>query len=382
MALRRARRYRGWSQDQAAAELHQLAGKLGEPEPGVDGNTVSRWERGTLTVSPRYTRLLTLLYEREPHELGLEDPAPTDITEASELLAVIEGTDTSGGVVADTEAAVLRLRRASSHTPPPILSSQIDIRLRAIRQFLRGRLTLSQRRDLLAASGWLALLQGTVWFDRAQRDAAWLYRDVALRIAQELGHAELEAWSWETPAWFMLLDNRYRDSSELSQAGQPTAPATSSVRTALFMQEARARARLDERTETIAAIRHAQEAMDKLTPPKYLDDHYVFDPAKIDFYAATCYLWLNEPRRAEQHARQVIAASSDPNGGNYWPTRVGSARMDLGLALAQRGQVDTAAYEATLAFDSPFIRRSTLLRARELLKVLTPYVAVPEVRDF
>lgn len=154
-ALRRARRYRAWSQDRAAAELHQLAGKLGEPKPGVDGNTVSRWERGTLSVSPGYTRLVTLLYEREAHDLGLEDPAPADLTEASELLALIEGiegTDTSAGVVADTEAAVLRLRRAYSHTPPPILASQIDTRIRAVRQYLRGRLTWSQRRDLLAAS--------------------------------------------------------------------------------------------------------------------------------------------------------------------------------------------------------------------------------------
>lgn len=185
-------------------------------------------------------------------------------------------------MVADTEEAVLRLRRAYSHTPPPILASQIDTRLRAIRQFLRDRLTLGQRRDLLAASGWLTLLHATVWFDRAQREAAWLYRDVALRIAQELGHAELEAWCWETPAWFMLLDQRYRDSAELSQAGQAVAPATSSVRTALFMQEARARGRIQERSETIAAIRDARQAMDKLPPPMYLDDHYVFDPAKID----------------------------------------------------------------------------------------------------
>lgn len=30
------------------------------------------------------TRLLTLLYEREARDLGLEEPAPADITEASE----------------------------------------------------------------------------------------------------------------------------------------------------------------------------------------------------------------------------------------------------------------------------------------------------------
>jgi hypothetical protein len=46
-----------------------------EPEPGVDWNTVSRWERGVTRPYPYYTRLLCLLFDVSAAELGLvEEP--------------------------------------------------------------------------------------------------------------------------------------------------------------------------------------------------------------------------------------------------------------------------------------------------------------------
>ncbi len=79
-----------------------------------------------------------------------------------------------------------------------------------------------------------------MWFDRAAREPAWSYRNAALHIAQELGHGELEAWAWETPAWFALMDGRYRDAVGFCERGQLVAPR-SSVLVALNAQEARAR---------------------------------------------------------------------------------------------------------------------------------------------
>jgi transcriptional regulator with XRE-family HTH domain len=396
--LRIERRMRGWTQVDVVERMYKAAIDHKLPVPkGLDANYVSRYERGVNEPSAHHVHLLCLAFDLPSDRLGLPgdsapaaDPLPANVPEpiddnadeAVELLALGEGNEVSGAAVAAIEAAALRLRRSYSRTPPVVLGPQIDTRLRAIRRLLRGNLRSEQRRDLMAAAGWLALLQSTVWFDRSDREQAWLYRDAALRVAQELGHAELEAWCWETPAWFALLDHQYRDTVEFSQAGQRIAPPTSSVYTAVYMQEARACGRLRERASAITAITEAQRSIDRLPIPEHLDDHYVFDPAKVDFYAATCFLWLHEPHRAEQHARQVIAASSDPNGGNYWPTRVGSARMDLGLALAQRRQFDAAAYEATLAFDSPFVRRSTLARGKELLAILTPHTDIVEVRTF
>ena len=74
LKLRRQRRLRGWSIDELADELCRLAGRLGEPLPGVNGSMVSRWERGVRSPRPRYVRLLCKLFDLPADELGLVEP--------------------------------------------------------------------------------------------------------------------------------------------------------------------------------------------------------------------------------------------------------------------------------------------------------------------
>jgi len=54
-----------------ADELCKLAASLEESEPGVNGNMVSRWERGVRSPRPRYVRLLCRLFELPADQLGL-----------------------------------------------------------------------------------------------------------------------------------------------------------------------------------------------------------------------------------------------------------------------------------------------------------------------
>ncbi|MDR0360612.1 MAG: helix-turn-helix transcriptional regulator, partial [bacterium] len=76
--LRQFRVQRGWSLDDVANRLHGLAVEIGGPAPGVDRNTVSRWERGVRRPRPYYVQLLGLLYGATPAELGLV-PGPQDV---------------------------------------------------------------------------------------------------------------------------------------------------------------------------------------------------------------------------------------------------------------------------------------------------------------
>src|SRR5690349_20475137 len=71
LRLRQQRQFRGWSLDDLAAELYKLAASLGEPTPGVNGNMVSRWERGVRSPRPYYVRLLCALFEQSAEQLGL-----------------------------------------------------------------------------------------------------------------------------------------------------------------------------------------------------------------------------------------------------------------------------------------------------------------------
>jgi pyruvate dehydrogenase complex dehydrogenase (E1) component len=109
----------------------------------------------------------------------------------------------------------------------------------------------------------------------------------------------------------------------------------------------------------------------------------VFDPPKVSFYLATCYVWLHEPARAEEHARHVIEGNGDPASRNWWPTRVGTARIELALAFAQQGRIDEAARTGADVLSADFLRRSTVWRAGELDKVLRKgHADVAEVEDF
>jgi len=73
--LQLQRRLRGWSQDDVAAGLCRVASSHGEPDLGVDGTMVSRWERGTRHPRPRYVRLLCELFDLPVERLGLVQDA-------------------------------------------------------------------------------------------------------------------------------------------------------------------------------------------------------------------------------------------------------------------------------------------------------------------
>jgi transcriptional regulator with XRE-family HTH domain len=53
---------------EVAARLAGAAADLDEPEVGVDGNMVGRWERGARRPSARYIRLLCRVFDVPPEE--------------------------------------------------------------------------------------------------------------------------------------------------------------------------------------------------------------------------------------------------------------------------------------------------------------------------
>jgi tetratricopeptide (TPR) repeat protein len=207
-------------------------------------------------------------------------------------------------------------------------------------------------------------------FDLGDREAAEISRDAALALGREADHPEIVAWAFETPAWFALADGRLRDAVDLARGGLLAGPGDRSVLVATTLQEARACAHLGARQEAEHAIRRAEAAQAKLPEPTNPQDHFVFDPPKVSFYLATCYVWLHEPQRAEEHARHVIAENGNPAGRNWWPPRVGTARIELALALAQQGRVDEAARTGADVLSADFLRRSTVWRAGELDSML------------
>ncbi|MEV0351100.1 tetratricopeptide repeat protein [Nonomuraea sp. NPDC050680] len=67
--------------------------------------------------------------------------------------------------------------------------------------------------------------------------------------------------------------------------------------------------------------------------------------------AATCYTWLADDDRAEEHARETIQMYTRPAGSSNAPMRVADAHIDLGIVHARRGDLDAAVDEGMVAFD-------------------------------
>jgi hypothetical protein len=96
-----------------------------------------------------------------------------------------------------------------------------------------------------------------------------------------------------------------------------------------------------------------------------------------------CFTWLRQTEQAEEHARQVIALSTETPGVLRWPTRSAVAHVDLALLAAQRGQPDEAVLRGTAALDSGRVVGSTLGWFAELDDLLVRgHGALPEVQDF
>jgi tetratricopeptide (TPR) repeat protein len=385
-----------------------------------DGSTVGAVERGVLRPDAKFIEgcerelaaggVLQAMFARAMREwdecerLGVRPPVagsppPAELADDPAQLqdvGFLDGYDCAAshdspnetprlhqGALEDAERAVDRLRREYSSIRPAVLLPRAQRRLAQLDGFLEGRLTLTQHRELLVVRGWLSLLMATLRFDLGDREAAEISRDAALSLGREADHPEITAWAFETPAWFALADRRLRDAVDLARAGQEVAPANRSVIVATTLQEARAWSRLGARQEAEHAIRRAEAAMAKLPEPTDPQDHFVFDPPKVSFYLATCYVWLHEPARAEEHACHVIEENGDQASRNWWPTRVGTARIELALAFAQQGRIDEAARTGADVLSADFLRRSTVWRTGELDKVLQKdHTNVAEVEDF
>jgi hypothetical protein len=190
------------------------------------------------------------------------------------------------------------------------------------------------------------------------------------------------AWSFELLAWFALVDGNYRDTINFAKAGLAIAPHTSAG-VQLTVQGAKAWARIGDRREAEEAMRQAGTTLARLPAPSHPEHQFVFDPSKLSFYAATCYTWLGETERAEEHAREVIAQSMGPGGVVRWPTRLAIARLDLGLVAAQRGQLDEAVQLGMAALRSGRVVASTLGWFAELDETLRGnHADVTEVQEF
>jgi tetratricopeptide (TPR) repeat protein len=296
--------------------------------------------------------------------------AEADLYGTMELAQQLQASDVGTGTLDALAEAVDLLCRAYPVVPASTLRDRTQKRLAQINRLLAGRLTLDQHRELLVITGWLTALLGCVHYDLGEREEAETARRAAFEMRRQVGHGELMGWAHEMSAWFALVEGRYEDVVTAARMGQAVA-GTSSAMVQLTLQEARGLARIGDRREADRALTRGAEVLGGLPMPNHPDHHFVFDHAKWVFYAATCYTWLADDDRAEEHARETIQMHTRPDGTSNAPMRVADAHIDLGIVHARRGDLDAAVEEGMAAFDIDRRSLTDLVhRAEDLDRVL------------
>ena len=355
--IRAERDARGWSQAEAVRALRAHS----KDELPSDSSMLRRWkawEAGDNVPDDFYKPLIAKAFGTVTHAFF---PRPGRRNGDAEILAVT-GMDTldilSRLQRSDVDAVTLdalsitvdRLCSEYAYMPSEQLLQEGRDWLRRVAELPDGRLTLSQHREVLTLAGMLALLVGCVEYDMGDRRSAEATRGAALSLGTEAGNADVVGWAYEMRAWFGLTSGDLNGVIAAGEAGAHVA-GNHSVAVQLAAQEAKAWARIGDRRQTELALERGRQLLETLPYPENLENHFVVDPAKYDFYVMDCYRKLGEQRMAETLAHEVIRASTDFDGTERAPMRIAEARITLGVVAARNGDLEGAVEQGRLALN-------------------------------
>jgi transcriptional regulator with XRE-family HTH domain len=185
--VRAMRRRRGWTEDDLAAAVLDVADSLGEAAPGITAGQVSKWERGDRRPGPYYRARLCLALECTSEELGL--PAtPSHFRSMRKLMEQRREHEHSHAIQSDITHADMERVQATLRRLWPVDGPLLDGLDRVARH-------LGHRRDTEPPSAVLADLGGYLdvlieLLSRSPRsDHARNLRRIAAFVAQNLAMA-------------------------------------------------------------------------------------------------------------------------------------------------------------------------------------------------
>ncbi|MFD0229062.1 XRE family transcriptional regulator [Streptomyces hirsutus] len=380
---------RDWSQRDAVRALRAHA----PTELPAEESMIRQWKRWESGQAPNdfYQPIIAATFGTVTHALF---PAPArrdgdrEILAASgmetlEIVSRLNRSDVDGATLDALRITTDRLCSEYPYMPSDQLIIEGRQWLRRVVELHTKSLTLAQHREVLALSGWLALLVGCVEYDMGDRHAAESTRRAALSLATEADHAEVAGWAHEMRAWFALTTGDYRGVISAAQAGGEAAPHHS-VAVQLAGQEAKAWARLGDRRQVEVALDKGRRLLEEMPHPENLDNHFVVDPAKFDFYSMDCYRLVGEDKLARTLAEEVLRAGTDFDGRERSPMRNAEARVTLGVTAAREGDLEEALTMGAraLAGDRQSVP-SLIMTSRELAaEMKRRYSSEPAAQDY
>lgn len=384
------REARGWSQAQAAEQLRTHTGKslpdadnltrrwkaweLGENKPGSHYAPIIAATLGTVTAA---------LFPPSGNTNASVDVLGATGMDTLEIVSRLNVSDVNNATIDAIRITVDKLCSEYASRKPVELIFEGRQWLSRLVEMQSQRLTLNQKRETLELAGWLALLVGCSEFDAGHKRAAEATRRAALTLGEESGSAAIVGWAHEMRAWFALTSGDYRGVVAAAQAGQG-ASGSHSVAVQLIAQEAKAYARMGRQDEMREALERGRQLLDSLPYPDNIENHFVVDPSKFDFYAMDCYRHIGDNEIARELSEEVIRSGTEFDGHQRWPMRIAEAQITLGVAAARGGDLDEAVSRGRKALSSARKSLPSLtLVARDLGQVLSEqYAGEPEAQAY
>ncbi|GAB2468636.1 hypothetical protein GCM10027187_41040 [Streptosporangium sandarakinum] len=402
--LKSARLARGWTVAEAVAQLLQAGKAAGLPERGVEVRAWRRWENGQ-HIGADYQDRLARLFQTGPVQLGFAvdyTPHPPDgggdrtnrrdalrlgagallapvvssaESEARELTRRSEETDLGSSSIAYLKQVIDDYGRNYSRYGADELWQAAHRDRRHIAELLGLRMTLSQRRELYVAVAWLSLTLAWTSHDRGDIRAALAYAADARHHADEAGHAEAVAWTWDVEATTWLYDDQPERALDAARRGAALAPAESAAQTRLVGQLARIHARLGHVDAACAALQVLGAQAER--HPLHQPGLFAADSVRAWSVAATSNLWLGRYEQARSYASQALEVyEQEPQ---ISPTRRAITALDLGIACARLGDADQAVAHGLAAISTQRYAAAIVTRGSALgatLERIYPSAAV------
>lgn len=347
--IRAEREARGWSRPTAIDALRVHGGPKLVGAESLERQW-RRWEAGEVEPSNYYKPLIAKTFGVAtavifpPARWESEDRELAAITgmETLEIVTRLRASDLSQSVLDAMEITADRLSCDYSHEPPEDLHVQAQAWLRRLTALRDGHLTLTQHRELLSLAGQVALLAGCLEYDMGRRSPAEATRRAALTLGEESGNHDVIGWAHEMRAWYALTHGQYRLAITAAEEGLAKVDPAHSVVVQLAAHKAKAWARMGDRRQVELALDQGRALLEALPYPGNLDNHFVIDPSKWDFYTMDCYRLVEDDRLAATYAAEVVRSSIDLDGTIRRPMRLAEARVTQGVVAARAGDLDGA----------------------------------------
>jgi transcriptional regulator with XRE-family HTH domain len=361
----------GFSQEQLAERL------------GIDRSTVARWESGETEpqpwMRPRLARALQLSLGQLDHLLAGGDQVGTDAAQRMSYALTHPGS-ADIVTVAQLRNEVHHLDEQYVHVPSSSLLAHAGQCLGQVRFLAAHAVSGRVRRELYAVEAEAAILMGQLVWDASQRRdhaSARMYLDQAIDAARQVRDPAAEGLALLRKAMIALYGERNpQEGLALAELTADTTSKVSDVLTGLaILHAAEAHAMLGD----LAACEEALTAADsRFGRVGELD-------AAIDLYSVTqfgrmagsCYLFLEDTRRAQGLLETTAAAISDHSKSQA------IVLGNLALALIRQGNLDEAAGRLHEAIDVIELNRGggglniVFTAGREI----RPWRTVPVVQD-